>query len=476
MKITSHQIYLSDILLIIVLSFTVNAILFVFIGINHPTYLQNYRSNNNPDGNQYVQLGENLWSKGVYSREDSPPYRPDANRTPIYPVVAGGMNRLFRSIWPLYTLQIALEIITSVLVYSAATLIFSRNIGFIAGIIYALDLMLAMLNFQVLSETLFSFLSTFSIFLWVRTLQKNPQASYQLLYYTTIGLVLALTILTRPTGLYVPIVLGFLSLVILHVRKQSYCLIAPLVLVLTAYILVFPWLARNYVLYGVPRLTTLDSLNVVYYVGAGVYRVRFGIDDLEEAQGKVASDYGLVPATKAHNFWLADEDLATMELKWRNAALDIFFKYPLSLVRSISISLAIGAMAHNAQDLAQASGRSWSNPGLANALHMDFPKFLKGLLENHVFVVLVFSWQLFMAGGSLILGLVGLIAGLIDRSHRSMCACLLIIAGYYMSNIVMQGLTPDARMRAPLLPLSYMLAAFGIIKLWQFVIPAHTKS
>jgi hypothetical protein len=107
---------------------------------------------------------------------------------------------------------------------------------------------------------------------------------------------------------------------------------------------------------------------------------------------------------------------------------------------------------------------------------MNFSTFFKGLLENHVFIVLVFSWQIFMAGATVILGLVGLIAGLVDRSHRQMCTYVLIISGYYLSGIVMQGLTPDARMRAPLLPFAYMLAAFGIIKVWQFVTPVHTRS
>src|SRR5262247_3574215 len=83
-----------DLLKIVLLSFMVNLILTVFIGINQPEYFWDYRRNGNPDARDYVRLGENFWLSGKYSRQAAPPYQPDILRTPVYPILAGGINVL----------------------------------------------------------------------------------------------------------------------------------------------------------------------------------------------------------------------------------------------------------------------------------------------------------------------------------------------------------------------------------------------
>src|SRR5882672_10773573 len=97
------------------LSLSVNILLLLFIGLSQPTYLQNYHTDGNPDGNQYIQLGTNLWSRGIYSRQTEPPYQPDIKWTPLYPALAGGINVFSKTIWPLYALQVVFSIVTALL-------------------------------------------------------------------------------------------------------------------------------------------------------------------------------------------------------------------------------------------------------------------------------------------------------------------------------------------------------------------------
>ncbi len=456
-----------DMFWIALLSVGINLLLILFIGLNRPAALQDYHVGGNPDGNQYVQLGTNIWLKGVYSRQSEPPYQPDIKWTPLYPMLAGGIQALLKTIWPLYALQVIFSTATALLLYSMAASMFGRSTGLIAGILYAVDLMIATLNVQVLSESFFIFASTASIFLWTRILWTTSATKHPFRDHIILGTILGLTILIRPTALYLPMVLGIFEFLVFLVRKQRRAVFAPAALIAVAYLVTLPWIARNYVVYGMPRLTIVDSLNLAYYVGAGVYQVQFGIETIQEAQAKISADYALVPATQAHNFWLAGENVAAMDAAWRKAAWDIFSKYPGSLARSVVTSIVIGLTGHDTNDLARITGKTWANPGLAYLRSMDFGKFVGGLLLNHPVFIFIFIWQALLVIANLILGSVGMITSLFDGSRRLLCGSFLVIIAYYVATMAMQGLTPDARMRAPLVPLMHIFSAIGAIGIWN---------
>ncbi len=470
-----NQPTLSDTIWIGFLCLAINSLLAIFIGLHQPSYFRDSHADWNPDGNHYVQLGENVWSRHVYSRQAEPPYQPDIKWTPIYPVLAGGICLFFKTIWPLYALQVAFSVATALLLYGMTTWMFGRRVGLLAGIIYSSDLMLAILNFEVLSESLYVLLSTTSIFLWARMRFRNGSIRRPLLDPTLIGVVMGLAILIRSAGLYLPLVLAIVELMVSR-RSHQHFLLAPTVILTAALLTILPWIARNYAIFGVPRLTIVDSLNLVYYVGAGVYQVEFGIDNIEKAQAKISSDYGLVSASQAHNPWQTAEDIATMQNQWRKAAWEIFVKYPRSLARSAVTGVIVGWIAHNTNDVAQASGTTWSNPGLANLQRMDVPKFIRGLIANHPFLIFVFVWQELMMAGGLILGILGVITTLPDKPHRLICVGLLVIAAYYVCTMAMQGLSPDARMRAPLMPLVCIFTALGIVGIRECLLHPRRKN
>ena len=64
--------------------------------------------------------------------------------------------------------------------------------------------------------------------------------------------------------------------------------------------------------FGIPRVTNVDSNNLVYFVGAGAYQVRHGIT-LEEAQDQIAREFHLVPYIVTQNPWMTDRPLKDVD-------------------------------------------------------------------------------------------------------------------------------------------------------------------
>jgi hypothetical protein len=162
-----------------------------------------------------------------------------------------------------------------------------------------------------------------------------------------------------------------------------------------------------------------------------------------------------------------------MDAKWRSTAWDIFSKYPGSLVHSLLSGMSFGMITHNTNDLALASGRIWVNPGIANLARMNIRKFVRGLFANHPFLIFVFVWQMVLTTGLLAMASVGVMLTLRDSTTRTPSIGLLAIAAYYFCTMAMQGIAPDARIRAPLIPILCIFAAIGATKLIEF--SAHSR-
>ncbi len=459
---------LTDILAIVLLSLGVNFVILLFISTGQTEYLHGDRTNMSPDARHYILLGENFWLKGEYSRQKNPPYQPDILRTPVYPLLAGLMSLINNSIWPLFILQVLIATITALLVYGMSTWHLGRHIGLIAGLLCASDIMLATLNFQAMSEAIFIFLSTFAIFLWYKIFRNKQRSLRFVLSNIFVGLVIGLAILTRPAGLYLPIIYGIMEILVLIISRHRGVIIGPVVLVISAYLLVFPWILRNHTLYDISRLTTADTVNLLYFAGAGVYQVKYGIER-EEAQAKIASDYNLVPLSRTNNFWLAEVSVATMDAKQRKAARDILTSHPFYLLKSTLAGILKAFISHNTNFLAKFSGNKWINPDLSKFLTGDIKGSIQRLSENHPFLIFIFLWQTLIAIGSLLLGLIGIISIFISRSQWQYAACLFAVMTYYMCTIAVVGIDASARHRSMIVPILCIFTSIGIAKVRDLI-------
>lgn len=202
----------------------------------------NYDLRDSIDQGEYVTLAQNLRLHGAFSYGqphkwgsrvalDAPgPYEPTAARAPFYPFLVAAL--WWQDAPPLIEVrlvQVALGAAVAVLVYLIAFEAFGFSAALIAGLAMALAPFTASLTATLLTETLFSFLLTTSLWLWMR--RRGVFA----------GIALGAATLTRAVVLPLIGVVLLLALVA-KVNRPLHLKIA-----LAALVVVLPWTARNVV-------------------------------------------------------------------------------------------------------------------------------------------------------------------------------------------------------------------------------------
>jgi 4-amino-4-deoxy-L-arabinose transferase-like glycosyltransferase len=443
-----------------VLCLAVNLAVFAAVAVNRPDYLRDYRTNHNPDALHYVLLGRNLLLHGEYSRCDGPPFVPDMVRTPVYPVFAGGLD-LLGGAGAIYLAQALLQTGSCLLLFALVRPRFGVRAAFWASLLLATDLMLAIYNFEAMSEPLFNFLALAGLALAVPAVLSltGEGCGAGRLFFG--GLLLGLAILTRPTGLYLPVVLA-LSLLGLGLWRKRFAraLAGTLALLLGACPFPALWIARNATVFSVPRLSTTDAVVRVYFLGGGAYQLHHQIP-LEEAQAKIAREFGLPPHEVVMNPWVSDQPISELDVRVRSAAFPVMTKYPAELVKSALGGLIKASVSHNTGELAGLTGKEWQAPGLGDLFRLR-PAALARLWANGPVLALVFGWQGLHVLLTLGLAAGGVVVGLRRPSTRAVTGLILAVLLYFYLTVAVFGLEAFYRCRVPVLPFLCALAGVGL--------------
>jgi len=451
--------------LVLLVALAINGATLLSVAHLRPAYLADYRLNTNPDAVQYVQLGVNVWTKGVYSRQDAAPYAPDVLRTPIYPLVAGGIQAATGRIWPLYVAQILFALATAALLTVFTARQFGVAAGITAGLLCAVDPMLSCLNFEAMSDPLFVLLSSGAIWLWIRLAVSGTDSSPQRLW---LGALVGVAILTRPSGLYLPLALGATEIAVRTIQRGRPVLRGAVVAMLVSYVVVAPWVVRNYALVRLPKLTTADTINLLYFAGAGVYQVRYGIDR-ETAQARIAADYQLPTVEQSNNPWLVDRSIASMDSAERQAAWRIFRSDPPALALASATGLMKALFSHNVAKLAEITGYPWGG-GNIDRLRSGIADGVSTLLRTTPpLLVSSLVGQLCCAVTVVLLGFVGVVMALRNGAGRLAAAMLLAALSYNLMTIGIVGIDAYARHRAPVTPILCVFAGLAVARIWERV-------
>ncbi len=192
------------------------------------------------DGSEYLALGQNIRLHAVYSYgaphqwgdrgvlDSTGPFPPTAARAPLYPLMIAGL-------WwdhqpPLLAIRLAQAVLgslTVLFVYLTALRVFGPRAALLAGLAIALGPLSSELTTTIVSESLFNFLTSASVWLWSK--QRGVIA----------GLLLGAATLTRAIALPIVVLIGILAILFkfnrsLHTR-----------IVLAALLVVVPWSVRN---------------------------------------------------------------------------------------------------------------------------------------------------------------------------------------------------------------------------------------
>lgn len=438
----------------------INLSILAGIALRNSDYLFDFRLNDSPDARHYVQLGRNLLLEGRYSRMDGPPYSPDLLRTPVYPVLAGALDVVTGPVG-IYLAQVAIQIGVVLLLYQLADLYFGGRTAFWVGLLAASDLMSATYNFNALTEPLYTALTLFALTLLLPRLVPPESAGDEGPgRYLAAGAALALATLTRPAGLYLPIVLAGAALWLLGRRAGWRSAIrAACLLLIPSAILVGGWILRNHRQFGVARVSYVDAVGTVYMAGAGAYQIHHGVPR-SEAQRMIAAEFDLPTLLEVQNPWLRAEEIREIDARLRRASPEILARYPMDLAISSVAGLIKGSLSHNVQSLARLHGRDWIAPGLGDLLRFRAAAFGR-LFSNHPALIVAFVWQVGHAILALALALAGLWHLLRSNATRPVALVLILIVAYFGAGMALFGVDAYYRSRIPMLPYLFVLAGVG---------------
>ena len=446
---------------LIPLSIAVGLLAFCWFNIEqtNPAHFRDFESESvGTDPKQYAVLAQNMWSRGIFSRCEKSPYVTDMLRTPVYPLVLSPIIGLGGAA-SAYFFQCMLHCGSCLLVYVFGRQMFGARVAFWASIVFATDLMLVVTTFQLNSETLFLFLLLASLVIAVPAISLSTSRSTWRL--AAGGLILALSILTRPTAQYLPVVYVLFLLFSGYrtPRKTALHIAAMMVPII---VICGSWIGRNYVVFSIPRLTTVDTHNLVYYVGAGAYQLKHDIS-WDKAEEMIAEEYHLDRYTVLQNHWLSQKPVSEMHAAAHDAVPKVLMKYPRELLISLGIAFFKGSLAHNVSTLASLTGRQWSAPGFGALLKRDRTA-LQRLAKNDALLSVSFVWE--SAHAILTFGLAVVGAVMLVPHRRSLAISLfLAVLLYFAVMICGFGLDAVPRARVGLSPLLAICAALPLTAL-----------
>lgn len=409
------------------------------------------------DSDGYDRRAINLLTYGQFASEEQPPFTPDLDRTPTYPVfLVAVFATAGHQPWLVALLQILVGSLTAVLAYKLAREISLPHVAsVIAGLVVALDPVAAMNSNRILTETLFTFLLVAGLWLLVRYWN-----SHSLRWALASGLVLALATLTRPINQFLPIALLPLCVLALRHLPWRQWATGVLLFVLVSLVLPYGWAYRNYQEAGIFTLSTIGDTNLAYYRARAVLAEAEGISQ-DEAWDKIQGHIETTAAAQK----LGPSEIVTLQ---REEAVAIFRRYPM-----LTLSMFVKGVARIVADpgytitctlLDRQSTAFECFPGKSS---MNEPgllgKAFGKLGQMSAAQVLTLAWSGLLLAFVYVSAALGVAQLVRERRWLPLAFSLLLIA-YFVG--LAAGAESNSRFRIPAMPFVALLAGTGAYTAW----------
>lgn len=202
----------------------------------------------------YLHSAENLINHHIFSLNTTPPYMPDAYRTPFYILFVAFFLWLKLPLFLVIFAQNIMAGVISVLIYRIGIILFSsERVGFWTAVLTAFEPASIYWNNLLMSDYLFAFLFVLACYYFF------------LKRYYIFALTLGLATLTRPTSLY------FLPLFLLLMMFDDFKILKNWLhlpwqrMIITSLIflaVLFPWALRNKLVFNTWQLTSASWYNL----------------------------------------------------------------------------------------------------------------------------------------------------------------------------------------------------------------------
>lgn len=411
----------------------------------------------------YERLSTNILDHKTFSLQKSPPFRPTANRTPLYPAFISVARLLFPLDVPRATavLQVLLAAGTMLVLYLVAKEVEGVRLGILAVGILALEPLSIVFSSLFVPESLFAFLLTFSTWLLL-VISGRKQNSVIIFTAVCLGITLGLLMLCKPSGvpLVVVLLLGWIGFVVFNLKLSLWkgltiaCLAGMVTLIVLA-----PWLARNEQAFGRPVLTTWKGGHVFTF-----YAVHLAMDkegaleglSSEEAYSALVKRHALTEVLKAFNEGRATELELSDALE--EVAIEYVKRYPLRAL-GIHIRGCLFNFLPGSNYLQKLRGKFRSGTGLMGRLNrgdmtavVDYFRMI-----DEAWIDLSFSFIVLVEYGLIATGIVMALLGGCSRQRY------VFLLWPILAYLLLPGAAGEPRMRVPVMPLMSVFVAKGLL-------------
>ena len=448
--------------IIIILSFLLRLIMFggIFVSLGEKGLFFN-------DSTNFYRTAINLAEDHGFSREAGPPYTPSAHFPPFYPLLLAGSLKVSDSLIPLIILQIILSSLIPLLIWKIGEFFTKnkRSLAIAAGL-SGFEPMMALWSVTVLTEVVSVFSLLLALLFFIKIFSEN---SFTGRNSVLAGLFLGLSTLTRPHAqlLFLPATILLLGIwgwkkFKLKTEKDLFLLKGAGVFAVTFFLVLSPWLMRNWYQFNTFSVATTGARNFYTSLGTSVisFEKNLSYEDAqtyldEEFRKKYNTDPKEIRENPAWGPHLAKDGIALM------------FDYPASTVKVLAITLN----SFFTQDLYLTYTKYYGlmqpipfgfspsvvlvKEGPIALAKLVFGKFglysIIPLLGRALWIALTIFWVLgvwkaFRAGGK----------------TRFFGVMFFLIILYYASGSLLAGFSDHGRHRYPANPFIFLLAGYGL--------------
>ena len=383
----------------------------------------------------------------------------DAFRTPVYPLFLAGIYSVFGHKPNVAIIfQLILSSLTCILVYYIGEVFIRRGVGFIAGLLLALDFPTAIYGNLIMTDMLFTFLFLASIYFILKFFREGKRKH---LIYSAI--LLGAAALCRQVILYFAFVM-VLSFIVVYRRSIVKGLLNYCIYILIFLAAVSPWAIRNYIAYDNLSFSVAQGGGLLFYNAAYLEAYKRGgyehLDairkEMQEETDRMFVERGVSsPFEKAKIYQelaveriLADPGLYT---KIHLIGALKIFATPTFLLPERIFGVPLD------ESIAMAKGKSLLTEGFLKASRGLAGYFIQNwkLLLYLPFLLLYLLFIYFLAG-----------YGLCKTSkEKNLAAIFFLFLLIIVYNALIVGQHGAARFRIPLMPYIDLIAAYGLFQL-----------
>lgn len=371
----------------------------------------------------------------------------DAFRTPGYPAFLAIIYTIFGA-HPFAGIfvNIFLNLFSIILIYKIGELLFSERVGFIAAVLFTLDLHHTIFIYYILTETIYTTIFLAGLYYYIKGLKSN-----QLNYFFLVGIIYGISALVRPISQYY--IAGIIVFTLLWYFKEWKKGLKFAVLIAFSYfIAIAPWGMRNYIKYDHFALSNIKGYNFLFWNASYYESKRLGqpIDTINAQFKTELIKMGWRPDMNPFLKEKYDGELAGKIIK---AHFADYLK--THLIGTVKIHLSVGTQS------------------LTEVLHIPAKKFSEEEKYTNGVMALVKKFFTEKTIYEILLGLfVGLFLAfvyffavlgvwrLIKEKQILLLLFLLGSAGYF---VLISGIISYARYRLPSMPFYILLASFGLV-------------